>query len=1199
MTRLLGIDLGERRIGLAIADDDGTPARPLATVRRARSIDGDVETIGRVVAEHRIAALVVGHPLEASGEVGPQAALTQDWAWAVAERLGLPVALRDERLSSHVAEGRLGPMKRGRSGGPPTASQREAYRSRVDREAAAIILQAELDARAAVPYADPRAPRSIGDQRLSIRSGGRPRGERPPPRYDPDAYATKSIPRFSEPYPRGGRNGRNGGGRGGGIAGFLKFLVFALVLAGLVVVVLLTALRPLATRAVLSWASDNPGAMSFPFVKELVREDLGRALTSPASSNDEQVGFVINPGDNATSIARRLERQDFLTDSRAFVFIALERELTGSLKSGEFILRRNLTPDELVTALLDPPSIQYVDIDLRTGLRLEQISAKLQIVEGLTMDPAEFYELASEPPEILIDDYPWLGRALDQAGDGVPPTLEGFLWPATYRVLPDTTPDELVRLMLDKFIETVGEERLTVAQDRGLTFYQVLVLASIVEREAVVPEEKPLIAGVYQNRIDGLPGVKNKILNADPTVIYAADTAALRDLPFEEWPTYSFWGVPEAPMAEVAAPGGPARLPDIWPARSRPVADLHADRWIDRRGTRPEHRGQVHLLSRDPRQWRHARVREDGRGAPGKPREVRLQLVLDRLPEPADFADPPNAAQRDAWEESDRAARPARLERLRARFDDAGIDAYFGVRREHMRYLTGFTLAEGEEKSAGSSGQFVVSCEETVVLADSRYTIQARREAAGSRLFEAYGDLPARWPELLASVGARRVAVEAGFVSQATWTRLAEAAPDVELVPVEGWLEADRATKEPGELERVAAACAVADRALATLLPKIRPGVTEATLALELEWLMRTNGAEALAFDVACLAGPEAALPHGAPGDRPVLEGSVLLFDFGAQVAGYRSDMTRTLFIGEPTRRDLDVYELVARAQQAAIDAVEAAVSTTARDGSPLPSGRSIDAVARTVIEEGGHGEHFGHGHGARHRSRYARAARSGPLCSRAAAPGTDRLLGRARGVPRWRDGRPHRGSRRDRRVSRAHGAPDPVPARHSRRGPVGSGRCARGTSARSSLQSWSSSPPAERPRSRSPTHSSASAWPRRCASDCSRRPAARSPAAPRSAPTSDARTPSATIDRARPASRSPSPTVRPLTTPRVGPQVAVGQLQRRRNRSPSQRRRRCRAPELDGPSARIQPFQLPSPSPVRASRLLRPAGRHPRSPAS
>jgi len=332
-------------------------------------------------------------------------------------------------------------------------------------------------------------------------------------------------------------------------------------------------------------------------------------------------------------------------------------------------------------------------------------------------------------------------------------------------------------------------------------------------------------------------------------------------------------------------------------------------------------------------------------------------------PAPADFAAALTPLDRSRWEEADRAARPDRLARLRARFDEAGVDAYFGVRREHMRYLTGFTLGDGEEKVAGNSGQFVVGVDDVAVLADSRYTIQARREAPDARMFEAYNDLPARWPELMGSVGAHRVAVEAGFVSQAVWGRLAAAAPDVELVPIEGWVEADRATKEPAEVERIAAACAVADRALAVLLPEIRPGATEADLALRLEWLIRTGGAEALAFEVACLSGPEAALPHGAPGDRPVLDGSVLLFDFGAQVAGYRSDMTRTLFVGEPSTRDLEIYETVARAQAAAIAAIETAV-TLHRPGGDLPSGRTIDGIARDVITSAGHGDHFGHGTG-------------------------------------------------------------------------------------------------------------------------------------------------------------------------------------------------------------------------------------------
>lgn len=146
---LLGIDLGERRIGLAIAERGGYSARPLATVNRAASqaAADDARTLARIVAEQAVVELVVGLPLEASGAEGRMADAAATWARAVAELLGLPVTLRDERLSSHLAESRLGPMPRGRSGGPPSKTQRDRYRERVDREAAAIILQDELDAR--------------------------------------------------------------------------------------------------------------------------------------------------------------------------------------------------------------------------------------------------------------------------------------------------------------------------------------------------------------------------------------------------------------------------------------------------------------------------------------------------------------------------------------------------------------------------------------------------------------------------------------------------------------------------------------------------------------------------------------------------------------------------------------------------------------------------------------------------------------------------------------------------------------------------------------------------------------------------------------------------------------------------------------------------------------------------------------------
>lgn len=147
MSRLLGVDLGERRIGLAIADAGIPVARPLATVNRAATLDGDVATLGRVCHEQDVAELIVGLPIEGSGIEGPMAEAARAWAAAIGERLGRPVTMRDERLSSFVAEQRLGRMSRGRSGGPPSRTQRNAHRARIDREAAAVILQDELDAR--------------------------------------------------------------------------------------------------------------------------------------------------------------------------------------------------------------------------------------------------------------------------------------------------------------------------------------------------------------------------------------------------------------------------------------------------------------------------------------------------------------------------------------------------------------------------------------------------------------------------------------------------------------------------------------------------------------------------------------------------------------------------------------------------------------------------------------------------------------------------------------------------------------------------------------------------------------------------------------------------------------------------------------------------------------------------------------------
>jgi putative Holliday junction resolvase len=149
VTRLLGVDLGTKRIGLAVGDTVTGVVQPLATIRRSE-IERDAQTVGTLIAEQRVDELVVGYPLNMDGSEGSQAISTREWATGVAAMCGVPLTLRDERLTTEGAIARVGGQSRGRSGGPPSAQARRAYRARLDRLAAAAIVQSELDARAAV-----------------------------------------------------------------------------------------------------------------------------------------------------------------------------------------------------------------------------------------------------------------------------------------------------------------------------------------------------------------------------------------------------------------------------------------------------------------------------------------------------------------------------------------------------------------------------------------------------------------------------------------------------------------------------------------------------------------------------------------------------------------------------------------------------------------------------------------------------------------------------------------------------------------------------------------------------------------------------------------------------------------------------------------------------------------------------------------
>jgi UPF0755 protein len=327
-----------------------------------------------------------------------------------------------------------------------------------------------------------------------------------------------------------------------GLVGLLLFLGIA---GAVVLLALGTVLRPLTRTLVVGFADANPGALELPFVADFVREDLGEAMTAPASGDTTEVEFTVATGETAAGIAARLVDEGLLRDQRAFLLIAIDRGVTGQLDVGTFLLRRNLTPDQLVGTLLEAKDPSFV-IRFRTGLRLEQMTAYIQArpdeIATLEIDAADFLALVRTPPKELLDDYPWLDLPRGA-------TLEGYLAAGAYRVLPDTTAEELVRKMLDRFHEDVGATRIQAATRAGRSLHEVLTLASLVERETSRDDEKALVAGVYQNRIDG-----EALLNGDPTVIWGVDLLALRKLDLGKWPRYSFWNVPPEPLASIEFP---------------------------------------------------------------------------------------------------------------------------------------------------------------------------------------------------------------------------------------------------------------------------------------------------------------------------------------------------------------------------------------------------------------------------------------------------------------------------------------------------------------------------------------------------------------------------------------------------------------------------------------------------------------------
>ncbi len=298
--------------------------------------------------------------------------------------------------------------------------------------------------------------------------------------------------------------------------------------------------RPVIGPAVTGLFEQNPGVLHMPIVADLLRAELGDRLGKPASSEATEVRFVIDPGQTVDQIQENLVDAGLLTDTLAFKYLVMSDRVDQLLQAGIYTMDTGMSPRAVVSRLAadpDPPT-PVVNLALRPGLRIEQIAAYLQAQKEeteLQLDPKEFLDLATDPRPELKDEYPFL-RQIPEGN-----SLEGFLASGVYAVPIDINADEFLHLLIQEWEEDSGD-LVAQAKKKGADFYDVLTVASIVEREVKADEDRAKVAGVYWNRLDPkLNGATGGLMQADPTVVYAADGMELGDMAMAKWPNYLFW----------------------------------------------------------------------------------------------------------------------------------------------------------------------------------------------------------------------------------------------------------------------------------------------------------------------------------------------------------------------------------------------------------------------------------------------------------------------------------------------------------------------------------------------------------------------------------------------------------------------------------------------------------------------------------
>jgi Xaa-Pro aminopeptidase len=294
------------------------------------------------------------------------------------------------------------------------------------------------------------------------------------------------------------------------------------------------------------------------------------------------------------------------------------------------------------------------------------------------------------------------------------------------------------------------------------------------------------------------------------------------------------------------------------------------------------------------------------------------------------------------------------LDQIRARLKRQHLDALLVTQPENRRFLSGY---RAHDTSITESAGVLLICAkgQPFLLTDSRYSLQAQAEAPGYEVILYPQGLLPLLVKLLPRLGVRRLAFESHYFLHAAALKLIAKTREieVEILPLTGLVEQLRLVKGAEELASVKRSLLLNEKVFQEVFATLRPGLREREVALQLENVMRQKGAERPSFDTIVASGPNGALPHATPTDRELQAGEPIVIDMGLVLDGYCSDMTRTVVLGEPDAKTVELFRIVRQAQVQAIRRIRAGVAAN-----------EVDRTARQVIAKAGYGDFFGHGLG-------------------------------------------------------------------------------------------------------------------------------------------------------------------------------------------------------------------------------------------